>query len=407
MKLAFIYPESLPSKFARAMSVLQTCRHLFEQEPTFSLVTTDAFNNESLERQFDFALPQKRVIQISKRFGPVKSNRIFHWHLKWWLRKHSVDVLYTRHIKTAAFLLRHKSPHQRVIFESHQLFFTTTCYGAASAQAKKLYRLEAYVYQNVDAVTFINKTLEKEVQATFDIASKPTSILYNAIAPTPEPVTKGFGNMRDFYYIGNLPEWKGVKQLIEVMTYFPNCRLHIVGGDNARVIDAHQQAASQHGVSERVVFHGFQSQQRVKTLLAEQACLVFIPNTQSAWTQYSLPIKLLEYMNFGNIVIASDMPTIRELFEHGIHGFLYETGNIDALRRAITEAMNSPKERLLAMSENAQRAARGISWENRAAQLLSFAKEVFARESITRESIARSNDAFDVPQGAATKRVQV
>lgn len=373
MKLAYIYPERLPSNLARCVSVLNTCAQLFKLSPAMELITTTEFDGIAIERDFGFQLPQHNIRCFPKQWGPVHSNKIFHLYLKRWLKRSDCDVLYTRHLKTAVFLLKHKRPHQKLIFEAHQLFYTTS--GTSPKKVNKLKNMEAYVYSQADGITLINHTLQNLIKQHFSL-QQPSCILYNGITPNKKVLVKDFSNINDFYYVGNLLDWKGVDLLLSIMPDFPDFTLHIVGGDVTKRIESYKSLAKQLGIEQQVVFHGHKSPERVQKLLSSNAKLTFIPNRNAVWSQYSMPLKLLEYMNHGNIVIASDLPTIQELCTHKQNIYMFKADNAAELKKCINQVLSSSNSQLQQISKNAQNLAHKMSWQQRAEQLITFCRSI-------------------------------
>jgi len=86
------------------------------------------------------------------------------------------------------------------------------------------------------------------------------------------------------------------------------------------------------------------------------------------------PLKLFEYMAAGVPIVATDLPSIREVLRHGENAWLVEPGNDKALAAAITgvleDAVLSGK-----LAANARHAADRYTWERRARAILNQASE--------------------------------
>ena len=105
-----------------------------------------------------------------------------------------------------------------------------------------------------------------------------------------------------------------------------------------------------------------------------RACdIVTIPwgwNEFSAY--YTSPMKLFEYMAAGTPIIASDLPSIREVLQHRETAWLVEPGNPTDLAEGIKHLMNDSclKNRL---SSAACKAVRQHTWRERALRILNEA----------------------------------
>lgn len=80
------------------------------------------------------------------------------------------------------------------------------------------------------------------------------------------------------------------------------------------------------------------------------------------------PIKLFEAMAAGRVVIASDLPPIRELVIPGVNGLLVPPGAPDAWLEAIRWTEANP-DAALAMADAGRRQVEGFSWSERAGRL--------------------------------------
>jgi glycosyltransferase involved in cell wall biosynthesis len=83
------------------------------------------------------------------------------------------------------------------------------------------------------------------------------------------------------------------------------------------------------------------------------------------------PIKLFEAMAAGRLVIASDIPPIREVIRDRENGLLVPAGDATAWIRAIRRVAANPAA-ALAMAARARSDAAAYSWTSRAAKLLAI-----------------------------------
>jgi glycosyltransferase involved in cell wall biosynthesis len=83
------------------------------------------------------------------------------------------------------------------------------------------------------------------------------------------------------------------------------------------------------------------------------------------------PIKLFEAMAAGRVVIASDLPPIREVVRDGENGLLVPAGDPSAWIAAVERVRAEPAA-ALAMAEAARRTAASYGWDSRAVKLLAL-----------------------------------
>jgi glycosyltransferase involved in cell wall biosynthesis len=82
------------------------------------------------------------------------------------------------------------------------------------------------------------------------------------------------------------------------------------------------------------------------------------------------PVKMFEYMAGGVPIVASDLPTIREVL-NGTNAAIVPPGDAPALARAISQLL-ADAPRAQALAARAREEVRTYSWQERAKKVLSF-----------------------------------
>jgi glycosyltransferase involved in cell wall biosynthesis len=99
------------------------------------------------------------------------------------------------------------------------------------------------------------------------------------------------------------------------------------------------------------------------------ASIVVLPNTASAISdRYTSPLKLFEYLAMGRAIVASDLPSIREVLTDGVTASLVPSGDPVALAGALRALANDPA-RAAALGAEARRLAPRYTWSARAATI--------------------------------------
>jgi glycosyltransferase involved in cell wall biosynthesis len=300
------------------------------------------------------------------------------------------DVLLTRDLGVASLLLdvprRLRPP---VVYESHgyapdvaaalpDLVATATHPSARKLQ--RLARREARVWREADGYVTITAALRAELEARHGARARlaviPDGVRMDAArvvreAPeTPrvaEPVVA---------YAGHLYAWKGVDVLLHALAHVAKARGLIVGG-HAKEPDLGRlkALATELGIGDRVTFTGMVEPARVARFL-RQADVLALPNPASAIsTQFTSPLKLFEYMAAGRPIVASDLPSIREVLQHEADALLVTPGDPAAMAAAIERLITNPSlsARLAAA---ALAAAPAYSWDRRAERLEALLNEL-------------------------------
>ena len=352
MKIAYLYPEKLPDKKARTISVINTSCELSKIVDT-TLLYEKSGNN--ILKFYNLKCDLK-LIPISRKFV-IRSNKIFNFNLKKYFNR--FDFFYVRHLKTAEFLIKN---NQNVVFECHEIF---------SLQNKKIKYMEQFVYENVKGLTFINRTLQKEINNNFNIFEVPQKVIHNGCGFELEYIKKDFTKIEEIYYIGSFQPWKGVEFLVENMKHFSNLKLNIIGdGEKTKILDIINKYNLKN-----INFLGYKTQKEIQNIL-KQSKLTVIPNIPSVFTNFSTPIKLYEYMMSSNIVLSTDMPTIKEIIEDNENGFLFKSGDNKSFIEKLNYILSLSPKKLEEITKNGYESVKDFTWKNRAKQIVSFIKEL-------------------------------
>ena len=170
-------------------------------------------------------------------------------------------------------------------------------------------------------------------------------------------------------YTGGLMPWKGVDVLVDAARELPALRFVIAGGTEADVARLRERAR---GLG-HVRIDGFQAPERVGLYLAA-ADLGVVPNlSQPAISaRYTSPLKVFESFAAGLPLVASDLPSLRELLTADVDALLVAPDDPAALARGIARLA---ADRDLRESFRARGLARAkdCTWDARAARILDWA----------------------------------
>lgn len=172
-------------------------------------------------------------------------------------------------------------------------------------------------------------------------------------------------------YTGHLFVWKGVYALAESVRYLPeDYVMYIVGGMESDI------TMLQGFVSERqlqnIIIPGQVPYHDVPMYLAAADVLV-LPNTATAKIsrEYTSPLKLFEYMGARRPIVASDLPSLREILQHKKHAYLVPPDNPEALAEGLVAVIHD--RRLSQMiTEAAYQEVQAYTWDVRAKNIVQF-----------------------------------
>jgi len=207
--------------------------------------------------------------------------------------------------------------------------------------------MESYVFRRADGVTTICEGLRREICAR--------GVPENRVAVVPNAVDLDVFRMREerdaslarelgvhgdivLGFIGSFYAYEGLSLLLEALPRIlkaePNVRLVLVGGGREEM--SLRKLAAALGVADRVVFTGRVPHEDVHRYYDLVDVFIY-PRLAMRLTEIVTPLKPLEAMALGRVVLASDVGGHRELIADGETGRLFRAGDAASLAQAAVE----------------------------------------------------------------------
>ena len=172
-------------------------------------------------------------------------------------------------------------------------------------------------------------------------------------------------------YAGQLLPWKGVETLVAAAAFLPGWRIVVLGGaeeDRARL----RRFVPRGPEGGEVIFRGPVPPKEVPLFLAAADVLVLPSSGRHALSaRYTSPLKLFEYMAAGVPVVASDLPSTREVLRHEDTALLVRPDDPAALAEALLHVLTRP-DRGDRLARNARAEVERYGWKARAAAIRRF-----------------------------------
>ena len=212
--------------------------------------------------------------------------------------------------------------------------------------------LETYALRRADAVTTICDGLRRELCARGVPAHKITvipnavdALAFSTSAPEDHWLAHKLGLHGHLVigFIGSFYAYEGLALLLRAMPRLlaaqPALRLLLAGGGPQEA--ALRALAAQLGLEHAVVFAGRVPHAQVAAYYQLVDICVY-PRLPMRLTELVTPLKPLEAMAQGRLVVASDVGGHRELVEHGKTGMLFRAGDAEALAQAVLHLLLAP-----------------------------------------------------------------
>jgi len=212
--------------------------------------------------------------------------------------------------------------------------------------------LETYVLRRVDAVTTICDGLRSDIIAR-GIPARSITVIPNAVdssrfQPPAMPnrsLARRFGldGKLVIGFVGSFYAYEGLVLLLQAMPRMlavaPALKLLLVGGGPQG--PALRGLTARLGLQDKVVFAGRVPHDRIAQFYGLIDILVY-PRLPLRLTELVTPLKPLEAMAQGRLIVASDVGGHREMIEHGRTGLLFEAGNAEALAEQVLYLVANP-----------------------------------------------------------------
>ena len=224
--------------------------------------------------------------------------------------------------------------------------------------------LETWALKRASAVTTICEGLRKDIVAR-GIAPEKVTVIPNAVdietfstGGVPDVELRhqlGLNGALVLGFIGSFYGYEGLTVLLravpQLLAVIPSTRILLVGGGRQ---DAElKKLAAELGIENSVVFAGRVPHESVQRYYDLIDILVY-PRLSIRLTEFVTPLKPLEAMAQGRLVVASDVGGHREMVNDGQTGVLFKAGDPQALASAVLDLQRHP-ERWPALKSNARR----------------------------------------------------
>lgn len=215
-----------------------------------------------------------------------------------------------------------------------------------SLRYRLTHALETYVFKRADAVTTICEGLRLDIIGR-GIAEDKITVIPNAVDIDKFTYdTKADADLRSqlglndkivLGFIGSFYAYEGIPLLLEAMPALlekrPNVRLLLVGGGPQESVI--KQKTKDLNLHDHVIFTGRVPHDKVQDYYNQVDIFVY-PRLPMRLTELVTPLKPLEAMAQGRLVVASDVGGHKELINHGQTGYLFQAGNAGDLARTLT-----------------------------------------------------------------------
>jgi glycosyltransferase involved in cell wall biosynthesis len=291
----------------------------------------------------------------------------FAWNAARWLRRAEGALVHCREIEVGALLARRRHPNY--LFEAHSI--------PDHPVRRRWMRAALLGSLGIVAIT---DGLAADLAEAFGVARgeilvAPDAFEARAFASLParDAARAALAIPTDRFvvlYAGHLFPWKGADTLLAAAARIPTIHFLFVGGlpEDVERLRGRARGAG------NVEILGHRPPTEIPNYLAA-ADLVAIPNSgkQPISARHTSPMKLFEAMAAARAIVASDLPSLREVLVHGRNAWLVPPDDPTALAGAIERLVHQP-DLATSLADSARHDVAAFTFDARAKKLLDFAR---------------------------------
>ncbi|MBQ7640108.1 MAG: glycosyltransferase [Bacteroidales bacterium] len=204
--------------------------------------------------------------------------------------------------------------------------------------------------QNIEGFLFVSQfARDKHIEKNPGFAQAYSTVIYNTVPDLLAQLGQSALPPRGDYllYYGRLSHEKGIETLLDAVLARPEVPLKIVG---TGPLEAQLRSRVAAAGASNIEFLGFHSGEDLYRLVAG-ASFVVVP---SAWYENN-PMTVIEACALGRPVIGAAIGGIPEIVREGVTGYLFPSGDAQALGRVLDSVLQLDSEAYAALSAAARR----------------------------------------------------
>ncbi len=366
MKFIYVANSRIPTERAHGLQIMKMCGQFAKNSDVelilprrFNPIKDDPFVYYGVNKNFKIIrLPVLDLVKFG-RFGFWLESLNFSKIAVLYLLLKKTDIIYGRDELPLFFLSFFK---KNIFFEVHQ--------GRINLAVKRLLK-------NAEGIITISGGLKdfyiKHGASEEKIITAPDAVDFDIfnISVSKEESRRRLNLPPDkkiILYSGHLYDWKGANILAEAAKNLDKDILTVfIGGADEDIIDFKKSFAS----FENILIKGHQPYREIPLWLKAADVLV-LPNSAKyeISRSFTSPMKLFEYMASGTPIIASDLPSIREILIDS-DSLFFKPDDVRDLADKIKYAFANYDE-MRSKAVSAKQKAAGFTWSKRAENIISF-----------------------------------
>lgn len=271
-------------------------------------------------------------------------------------------------------LLKKRCPNLTVLYESHNFFINLKHFDARPLSLFRQRWVERHQLPKADGLICLTEHQRALYQHWFP--QLPMIALPLGCLSFPQfPNLEQRRLQRSVAYIGHLYDFKGLELFFQLAPYLRSAgvKLRIFGGYPAQV-ERLRRRVMEENYQDVLIFTSFVEPNVLHPILDNEISIGLAPLQDTFYNRYlTCPVKVLDFMAHGLPVVASELPSIRDLVREA--GFYCGSQKIAEFAEKIIALLDDSEAYLKATEATYQRADE-LQWCKRAHEILEFSRAI-------------------------------
>jgi len=386
MKISYIANVRMPTEKAHGHQIVKMCELFASNGSTVELVLPDRVNQLNQLDVFDYYKVKRNfIIKKLKVFDPVFLMRA---PAGWYIRFQSLFFV----ISLFFYLLFIKNRRQIIFYTRDEYLlpilniFSANIIWEGHALPDSRRRYVKY-FNRIRAVVILTGEMKKRLiqdgvdEAKIMVSPDAVDLDIFGIEISMEMARKELSLPSDKIILGYTGSFKtkgmdkGISDIIKAVALlekdWPKILFVAVGGNQAD-IDYYHRLAVNDGVEQHIMLLGKVSQEKLAVYQqAFDVLLMPFPFTEH-YAYFMSPLKMFEYLAAKRPIIASDLPTIREILDEDSAVFCRPDDPADLAEKI--KLILTDKDLAAAISQGAYQKSGQYTWDGRARSIMDFMK---------------------------------
>jgi glycosyltransferase involved in cell wall biosynthesis len=180
------------------------------------------------------------------------------------------------------------------------------------------------------------------------------------------------GNEKIIMYTGHLYDWKGTQVLANSAKYLPENYLIVFIGGTQHDVKKFKEKNADLIKSNKIFVLGYKAPQEISDYLNSADVLVLPNSAKDKKSRWTSPLKMFEYMASEKPILASDLPSIREVLNEN-NAVFFKPDDPQDLADKIKYILDN-FDLAEKISTQAKIDVQNYTWDKRAEKIINFIK---------------------------------